>query len=239
MPNNIAIIGSSGTLGTAFVQALSSKYPDATIHALSRQHQPGCTNNVINVQLDYLDEASLKQAASQASAVAPLDLAIVASGILHTPGIMPEKSLRDISADKFMQLYQANTIVPALMAKYFVPALNKKHRSVFAALSARVGSISDNRLGGWYAYRASKAALNMIIKNVAIETQRTNKQAIVCALHPGTVDSPLSEPFQKNVPEGKLFTADYSVACMLQVLDSLTSSDSGKIFAWDGKEVVP
>lgn len=171
--------------------------------------------------------------------MAPLDLVIVASGILHAPGIMPEKSLRDISADKFMQLYQANAIVLALIAKYFVPALSKKHRSVFAALSARVGSISDNRLGGWYACRASKAALNMTIKNVAIETQRTNKQAIVCALHPGTVDSPLSEPFQKNVPEGKLFTADYSVACMLQVLDSLTSSDSGKIFAWDGKEVVP
>lgn len=239
MPNNIAIIGSSGTMGTAFVRALSSKYPDATIHALSRQQQSTSTNNVINIQLDYLDETSLKEAASQASVSIPLDLVIVAVGILHTDGIMPEKSLRDVSADKFMQLYQINTVVPALIAKHFVPVLNKKQRSVFAVLSARVGSISDNRLGGWYAYRASKAALNMIVKNVAIETQRTNRQAIVCALHPGTVDSPLSEPFQKNVPKDKLFTADYSVACMLQVLDSMTDSDSGKIFAWDGKEVAP
>lgn len=239
MPNNIAIIGSSGTIGTAFVQALSSKYPDATIHALSRQQQSTSTNNVINIQLDYLDETSLKEAASQASVSIPLDLVIVAVGILHSDGIMPEKSLRDVTADKFMQLYQINTVVPALIAKHFVPVLNKKQRSVFAVLSARVGSISDNRLGGWYAYRASKAALNMIVKNVAIETLRTNRQAIVCALHPGTVDSPLSEPFQKNVPKDKLFTADYSVACMLQVLDSMTDSDSGKIFAWDGKEVAP
>jgi NAD(P)-dependent dehydrogenase (short-subunit alcohol dehydrogenase family) len=239
MPNNIAIIGSSGTIGTAFVQALSSKYPDATIHALSRQQQSTSANNVINIQLDYLDETSLKAAASQASVSKPLDLVIVATGILHTDGIMPEKSLRELTADKLMQLYQTNTVVPALVAKHFVPVLNKKQRSVFAALSARVGSISDNRLGGWYAYRASKAALNMIIKNVAIETQRINKQAIVCALHPGTVDSQLSKPFQKNLQEGKLFTACYSVAKMIQVLDSLTNSDSGRIFAWDGKEVLP
>jgi len=239
MPNNITIFGANGTLGSEFTRALSSHYPEASIHAFSRQQQDNAARNVITHQIDYLDEAVLKEAAADVSTNAPVDLVIVATGILHTDDIMPEKSLRDLSADKFMQLYQANTIVPALIAKYFVPVLNKKQLSVFAALSARVGSISDNHLGGWYSYRASKAALNMIIRNVAIEASRTNKKAIICALHPGTVDSPLSEPFQKNVPEGKLFTAEYSACQLLQVIGSLKTEDSGKVFAWDGNEVLP
>ena len=111
--------------------------------------------------------------------------------------------------------------------------------SIFAALSARVGSISDNQLGGWYSYRASKAALNMIIKNIAIEISRVNKKAIIVGLHPGTVDSNLSKPFQGNVPYGKLFTPEYSTQKLVEVLKSLTSKQSGKCFAWDGKEILP
>ncbi|MEC8859583.1 MAG: SDR family NAD(P)-dependent oxidoreductase [Pseudomonadota bacterium] len=239
MPNHIAIFGANGTIGSEFTRALSSHYPDATIRAFSRGPQDSGAQNITTHQLDYLDEAALKNAAKEVSEQAPLDLVIVATGILHTDDIMPEKSLRDLSADKFMQLYQANTIVPALIAKYFVPILNKQQPALFAALSARVGSISDNHLGGWYSYRASKAALNMIIRNVAIETRRTNKNAIICALHPGTVDSALSEPFQKNVPEDKLFTAEFSVSQLLQVIDKLSTDDSGKIFAWDGSEIQP
>jgi NAD(P)-dependent dehydrogenase (short-subunit alcohol dehydrogenase family) len=117
--------------------------------------------------------------------------------------------------------------------------LNKKKRSIFTALSARVGSISDNQLGGWYSYRASKSALNMILKNAAIETNRSNKKAIIVGLHPGTVESNLSDPFKKNVPEGKLFTPDYSAQKLLAVLSSLTIEQSGKCFAWDGKEIFP
>lgn len=239
MPNHIAIFGANGTIGSEFTRALSSHYPDATIRAFSRRPKDSAAKNITTYQLDYLDEAALKNAAKEVSEQAPLDLLIVATGILHTDDIMPEKSLRDLSADKFMQLYQANTIVPALIAKYFVPILNKQQPALFAALSARVGSISDNHLGGWYSYRASKAALNMIIRNVAIETRRTNKNAIICALHPGTVDSALSEPFQKNVPEDKLFTAEFSVSQLLQVIDKLSTDDSGKIFAWDGSEIQP
>ncbi|HBN13644.1 MAG: short-chain dehydrogenase [Gammaproteobacteria bacterium] len=239
MPNHIAIFGANGTIGSEFTRVLSSHYPDAIIHAFSRRPQESAAKNITTHQIDYLDEAALKNAAKEVSEQAPLDLVIVATGILHTDDIMPEKSLRDLSADKFMQLYQVNTIVPALIAKYFVPILNKQQPALFAALSARVGSISDNHLGGWYSYRASKAALNMIIRNVAIETRRTNKNAIICALHPGTVDSALSEPFQKNVPEGKLFTAEFSVSQLLQVIDKLSTDDSGKIFAWDGSEIQP
>ena len=164
---------------------------------------------------------------------------IVATGILYDNNIMPEKSLRDLSTEKFMHLFEVNTILPALIAKHFLPKLNRQTRSVFTALSARVGSISDNRLGGWYAYRASKSGLNMIIKNAAIEIGRQNKKAIIVGLHPGTVDSNLSKPFQSNVPDGKLFTSDYSVKMLLGVLDHLTPKSSGKCFSWDGKEVEP
>lgn len=129
--------------------------------------------------------------------------------------------------------------MPALIAKHLLPKLNKDHPAIFAALSARVGSISDNQLGGWYAYRASKAALNMIIKNAAIEVGRRNRKAIVVGLHPGTVDSDLSKPFQGNVADGKLFTPEDSAQKLLEVLRSLGPEQTGKCFAWDGKEVLP
>jgi len=135
--------------------------------------------------------------------------------------------------------WKINTFIPALMAKHFIPRLNLDRQSIFAALSARVGSISDNRLGGWYAYRASKTALNMIIKNAAIETARRNKKAIIVGLHPGTVDSSLSKPFQRNVPDEKLFAPMRSAQDLLKVLDDLNPEQSGRCFAWDGQEVKP
>lgn len=179
------------------------------------------------------------EAAELAAKEKPLDLVIVANGILHDEGLMPEKALRDLSAKNFHRVYEANTITPALIAKYFLPKLNRDQPSIFAALSARVGSISDNQLGGWYAYRASKAALNMIIKNAAIEVGRRNKHAIVVGLHPGTVNSDLSKPFQSKVADGKLFTPDYSAEKLLDVLGNLSPEQTGKCFAWDGKEVLP
>jgi NAD(P)-dependent dehydrogenase (short-subunit alcohol dehydrogenase family) len=133
----------------------------------------------------------------------------------------------------------ANTVVPALVAKYFLPKLSKTNRSVFAALSARVGSISDNRLGGWYAYRASKAALNMIIKTAAIEMQRVNKHAIVVGLHPGTVDSALSKPFQARVPEDRLFTPAYAADRLITVLGQLQPADTGQCWDWQGLPIQP
>ncbi len=173
---NIAVLGSSGAIGGAFVRILSDKYQNANIYAFSR---------TVGYHIDYTDEDSLSEAANLASSHGPLDLVIVATGVLHNNEIMPEKSIKELSAEKFNYIFQANTIVPALIAKHFLPKLNKDNVSIFAALSARVGSISDNQLGGWYAYRASKAALNMIIKNAAIEMSRMNKKAIILGLHPG------------------------------------------------------
>lgn len=229
-PHNIAIVGSSGAIGHSFQLLLSKRYPDATLFAFS-QHG--------NKNIDYNDEKSMEAAAELSAQYKPLDLVIVTNGMLHNVDIMPEKSLKDLSAAKFQHLFKVNTITPALIAKYFLPKLNSTNRSIFAALSARVGSISDNKLGGWYAYRASKAALNMMIKNTSIEIARKNKNAIIVGLHPGTVDSELSKPFQRNVAADKLFTPDYAVQKLLEVLENLIPSQTGKCFAWDGSEILP
>jgi NAD(P)-dependent dehydrogenase (short-subunit alcohol dehydrogenase family) len=236
---NIVVIGSAGALGRAFVNQLAEKYPKATIHAFSRTKTGSFPSNVFSRTIDYQDEDAIEKAASIASQDTALDMVIVATGLLHDGEIKPEKSLHDLAKHKFLYLFEVNSILPALCAKYFLPKLRQNERSIFAVLSARVGSISDNRLGGWYAYRASKAALNMIIKNAAIEMQRLNKQAIIVALHPGTVDSSLSKPYQANVPEDKLFSPDDACQKLLTVLENLGPQQSGKLFAWDGEEIAP
>ena len=227
---NIAIIGSSSSIGSAFEKALQKKYPESTIHTFSRKN---------GGNIDYTDENSIQNAANIASKNNPLDLVIVTNGILHYDNVMPEKSLKELSSEKFHKFFEVNTIVPALIAKYFLPKLNRQRISKFAALSARIGSISGNELGGWYSYRASKSALNMIIKNAAIEIARFNKTAVVIGLHPGTVDSNLSKPFQKNVPKNKLFTPEYSANKLLKVIEFLKPTQTGKCFAWDGQEISP
>ena len=239
MVKNIAIIGSSGSIGGEFTKQLSELYEDSKVHAFSRNEIKKNTNNIIYYKVEYKDEESIERAASVASQESPLDMIIVATGILYDETTKPEKSLRDLSAKNFHRLFEINTVLPALIMKNFIPKLNNKSRSVFATLSARVGSISDNRLGGWYAYRGSKVALNMIIKNAAIEINRQNKQAIIVGLHPGTVDSYLSKPFQSSVPKDKLFTPEYSVKKLIGVMDNLTPINSGKCYSWDGQEVHP
>jgi NAD(P)-dependent dehydrogenase (short-subunit alcohol dehydrogenase family) len=239
MVQNILIVGGSGAIGGAFVTHLAARHPQAHMHVMSRRALPDSQARITNHIVDYDDEAALADAIAEASQSAPLDMVIVASGLLHDDTLAPEKSLRDLSAEKFHRLFAANTILPALIAKHAVPQLNKQQPAMFAALSARVGSISDNQLGGWYGYRASKAALNMVIRTTAIETARRNKQAIIVGLHPGTVESNLSAPFRGNVAAEKLFTPAYAAEQMLNVLDTLTSADSGKCFAWDGQEVTP
>ncbi|MCE0494699.1 SDR family NAD(P)-dependent oxidoreductase [Vibrio salinus] len=236
---NIVVTGSSGAIGSAFIRQVAERYPDATIHAFSRQGTEPTLAGVKTHSIDYTDENSIDAAVQTATQLAPVDLMLVATGLLHHGHLMPEKSLKELTAAKLHDVFEANTIVPALFAKHFLPRMNRKERSVFAVLSARVGSISDNRLGGWYAYRASKAALNMIIKNAAIETGRLNKNAIVAGLHPGTVDSRLSQPFQSKVSEKQLFTPEESARHLLNVIHHLTPEQSGRCFAWDGKEIQP
>ena len=236
---NIAIIGGGGAIGNAFAIELSAKYPAANLTVFSRTLPKEKTSEVSYKLIDYVDEESIKAAANLVSANMPLDLVLVTTGILHEENLRPEKSLRELSYQNFERLFMVNTITPALIAKYFLPVMIRKTRSIFAALSARVGSVSDNQLGGWYAYRASKSALNMIIKSASIEVARKNPEAIIVGLHPGTVDSNLSKPFQHNVANGKLFTPSVAVKHMIAVLESLTTKQTGKCYAWDGKEILP
>lgn len=233
---HIAVIGASGAIGGAFVDALAAR-EGHYIHAFSRRGGGATAPNITHATLDLTDEASI--AAAAAGIATPLDMVLVATGLLHDDQHQPEKSLRDLSAEKFARAFAINSTGVALVMQHFLPRLPRERRAVFAAISARVGSISDNRLGGWYAYRASKAALNMLIRCAAIETARRHPQAVVVGLHPGTVDSPLSQPFQAQVREGKLFTPEHSATQLLAVLEGLSAEDSGKCFAYDGSEVLP
>lgn len=234
---NIAIIGASGAIGRALVEQLTSDNSAERIHAFSRSGADFQSNKVISGIIDFEDESSIQDAAKSANKDGPLDLLIIATGFLHDEGTSPEKSIRDISHENFIKNFTINTIGPALIAKHFLPIMSRETPSVFSCISARVGSISDNRLGGWYAYRASKAALNMTLKNLSIEASRRFKQTVVVGLHPGTVDSSLSKPFQASVSGGKLFTPKYSAQSLIDVIDNLKYEDNGKIFAWDGSVI--
>ena len=223
-PLNAAVIGASGGIGAAFCTHLEAH--GAALHRFSRSEG----------SIDITDEASIAAAAD--SITEPLHLVIVASGFLSHETLQPEKALRDLSMAAMQEVFAVNAFGPALVAKHFIPKLARDEKAVFAALSAKVGSISDNALGGWYSYRASKAALNMLLKNTAIETARRHKHAAVIGLHPGTVATSLSGPFSGNVSHD-IFTPEDATARMLSVIDGITPAQSGGLFSYDGKEIDP
>ena len=232
------IIGASGGIGAAIAKTLASRSDVEHVHAFSRSGVDLGVDKVSPGKIDILSEAAIVEAAARVKAVGAPDLVIVTSGILSDgEALQPEKSYRQQSMDGFERVFGVNTFGPGLVAKHFMPLMPRKTRCVFAALSARVGSISDNRIGGWHAYRASKAALNMLIRNYAIEQARRNDQFIAVSLHPGTVDTGLSKPFQGNVPDKQLFSAEQSASYLIDVIDQLTPADTGKAFDWAGKEI--
>ena len=240
MKKIVAIIGSNGAIGNSISENLINDESVKFVYRFSRSLENEDTDKVKYIQIDIENEGSIENAIKKLPKDIKFDLIFVATGILHNDNdIFPEKSIRDISKQKLQKVLLVNTIGPTLIGKYFIPLLHKDARSVFAFLSARVGSISDNKLGGWYAYRASKTALNQIIKNFSIEVRRSKPRAIFVGLQPGTVKSYLSKPFEKNVKEGKLFTPEYSAEKMLELITTLDEKDSGKIFAWDGEEIQP
>lgn len=222
------VIGASGGIGAALVQALAEE--DVPVRGLARSFAG-------RDHLDLTDEASI--AAAAASVTAAPDLVVLTTGLLHEGERGPEKSMAALDADWLMRQYAINAIGPALVAKHFLPLMPRTGRCVFAVLSARVGSIGDNKLGGWYGYRAAKAALNQLIRTLAIEERRRNDRAIVVGLHPGTVDTGLSRPFQANVRADQLFTADRAAVQLLDVIEGLKAPDSGRLFDWEGKEITP
>ncbi len=187
-------------------------------------------------QLDITEEA---QIASLIQTIQPSALQFVINciGVLHDDIRQPEKSLRHLNTEQLLWYFQVNSIGAVMLAKHVQPLLKHPDRSIFATISAKVGSIGDNHSGGWYGYRASKAALNMLMRTTALEFKRTCPKAIVVTLHPGTTDTQLSRPFQRNVPPEKLFSVDRTVHQLLTVLDQLNESDSGEFFSWDGSRL--
>ena len=218
------VTGASGTLGAAFVDALRASTRCASVQGLHRNSSP---------RLDFGDENSVAEAARQLAAGPRLHLIINAAGVLHTQDFMPEKRLADLSMAQMQATFEANTFGPALLLRHFVPLMDSE-RAILAMLSAKVGSIGDNRLGGWYSYRASKAALNMMVKTAAIEVARNRKGNVLVALHPGTVNSPLSRPFRGETI-GR--PAHDAATDMLRVLDALTPEQSGSFRSYNAEQL--
>lgn len=236
---NVAIIGANGSIGSALIKHISQDESCKNIYAFARSEPEIKVANVRYNLIDYTEESKISFAADVTDSTGPLDLVIVTIGMLHSESIKPEKSLQSLATANIEQVLHTNAIIPSIVAKFFLPKLAKHSRSIFVALSARVGSISDNKLGGWYSYRMSKAALNMFIKTVAIEYKRTHTHSIIVGIHPGTVDSELSKPYQNNVQQNQVFSPEYSARKIVEVIGKLDPEDTGKILAWDGVVITP
>ncbi len=222
------VIGASGGIGSALADALDTR--GAEVVRLSRRSQP---------RIDLEQDGSIAAAAAALSATAPFDLIVIATGLLHGKDVAPEKSYRQIEGAAFDRLFRVNATGPALVMRHFLPLLARDRKAVLAALAARVGSIGDNRLGGWVGYRSAKAALNQIIRTLSIELARTHPLAVLAGLHPGTVDTGLSAPFQRNVAANTLFTPQRAARHLLDVIDQLSAADSGGCFDWAGMRIAP
>ncbi|MCV2356085.1 SDR family NAD(P)-dependent oxidoreductase [Paucibacter sp. B2R-40] len=218
------VVGASGAIGAAFVQALQADPRCGLALGLGRDAAPA---------IDFAEEASIAAAAADLAQAGPFQLIINAAGILHGPDFMPEKQLSQLSYAQMLSTFAVNTFGPALLLRHFSPLLDRQ-RGVMALLSAKVGSIEDNRLGGWYSYRASKAALNMLIKTAAIELRRSQPQTVLVALHPGTVSSALSAPF-RGAEIGR--PAAVAAGELLAVLDGLKPADSGQFLSYTGEQL--
>lgn len=241
---NAVIVGANGGIGLGFVRKLLQDEGNAKIYATYRRQELASeltslesqySDRILCLEMDITDEKQIERVIARIeSEVGKIHLVINCAGILHEGAFQPEKSLKQINSEHLLRYFQVNSIGAVLLAKHLLPLFRHGDRSLLATLSAKLGSIGDNHLGGWYGYRASKAALNMFVRTVAIEYRRTNPQTIVVTLHPGTTDTPLSQPFQKNVPTQKLFSVDRTVTQLLAVMENLTPDDSGQFFSWDG-----
>ena len=229
------IFGATGAIGRALSDAVGQQKKAGMLVTTSRSARSFVSDDQ-HFSCDIADEASIAAVATAVTEMAPFDLVINATGLLHdeAAGVHPEKAMRQVSADAMARVFGVNAIGPALIMKYFLPLMARDKKAVMAHLSARVGSISDNRLGGWYSYRAAKAAQNMLVRTAAIEFARRAPSAVIVGLHPGTVDSNLSAPFQSGTPREKLFTPAQAAAHLLRVIENLSPADSGGCYAWDG-----
>ena len=245
-PANVLICGASRGIGLALCTALLARDDVRVLVAVARQastcealvalgRQYG--ERVRLVDCDARHEGSLALLATEVGRVCEhLNLVVSTLGILHQENAKAEKSLAQLDLAGLQASFATNAFAPILLLKHVLPFL-RKQPATFAALSARVGSISDNRLGGWYSYRSSKAALNQLLHTASIELKRVNPAATVLALHPGTTDTALSRPFQGNVPEGKLFETGFAARCVIELVGRLGPSVTGSFWGWDGERI--
>ncbi|PSN17279.1 cell-cell signaling protein [filamentous cyanobacterium CCP5] len=244
---NALVIGASQGIGLGFVRQLLQDGRIAKVTGTYRQRETAQAlfdlqtkhpDRLAVLPLDVTQEAEIERAiASLQQQCDRLHLVIYCVGLLHSDSMQPEKSLRQLNTDQLLQYFQVNSIGAALLAKHLLPLLKHDQPSVYGAISAKVGSIGDNGLGGWYGYRASKAALNMLMKTAAIEYSRKSPKTIMTLLHPGTTDTRLSAPFQRNVPPEKLFSVERTVSQLMAVIENLGPNDSGSFFSWDGSRL--
>ena len=193
----------------------------------------------IDVGFDIAEEDSIRDAVARVPETLPVDWVFVATGWLHDEDRGPEKTYKSLDADQLLYSYRVNAIGPALLLKHLIPRLNPAYVCTLGVLSARVGSISDNRLGGWHSYRASKAALNMLIRNFAIELARKKSRHVIVGLQPGTTDTALSAPYQRNLPARQLQSPEYTAEHLLEVMQQLRTEDSGGLFDFKGLPFAP
>ncbi|MBN3871333.1 SDR family NAD(P)-dependent oxidoreductase [Nostoc sp. JL33] len=246
-PMNALIVGASRGIGLGFVKMLLQDDRISKVYATSRQPElaPDLialagkhSERLICLKMDITDELQIVEAVKKISAqVDKLHLVVNCVGLLHEENLQPEKSLRQINSENLLRYFQINSIGAVLLAKHLLPLFRHGERSVFATISAKLGSIGDNQLGGWYGYRASKAALNMLMRTAAIEYKRSCPKALIVTLHPGTTDTRLSRPFQGNVPAEQLFSVERTVSQLLTVIEQLQEGDSGQFFSWNGNRL--
>jgi len=246
IPAQVLVTGASSGIGLAMVEALLGDAGVARVCAVSRRADESAALQVLRerhaerllpISADITTDAGLEAIARAAASRDGLHLVVNCAGILHGSGLRPEKSLATLDRESLSQVFALNAFAPVLLAKALQPLLGPGGPRVFASLSARVGSIGDNKLGGWYAYRASKAAQNQLLRTLAIEWRRTHPHATCVLLHPGTVDTPLSRPFQANLAKDALFTPGQAARQLLDIIARVTPDDSGCFIAWDGSPV--
>ena len=237
MKNNILIAGASGAIGKEFTRFYSDDPNVEKIVTLSRKVIESRDEKIQSIEIDYSKEETFKNL-DKIVELESISSIIIATGILHTDQINPEKSINGINFESLKDVFQVNVFGPILLVKNLLPLIKKSQGVKIVFLTARVGSISDNELGGWYSYRSSKSALNMMIRNLSIELQRANKEHIVIGIHPGTVKSHLSEPFLRHVKHN-IFSPRESVELMSQVISNISQKDSGKCFDFSGKVIEP
>ncbi|XOZ32228.1 SDR family NAD(P)-dependent oxidoreductase [Halomonadaceae bacterium KBTZ08] len=241
------IAGISGGIGLALAAHELQRNAEARVFGLSRQASqsegarqlatafPG---RLILVDADVADRHSLDAAfSSHLPPDARIRRILYAIGILHGESLFPEKRLEDVDPEAMLQSYRVNTLGFLTTVQALIPWLRHREPKHIAAISAKVGSIGDNEFGGWYSYRCSKAALNMAVRNLAIETRRRLRPAIVVALHPGTTETQLTAPFQQSLARLKVHSPGDTAANLWQILDQLAPEDSGRFLSWDGTEL--